>query len=256
MQLRALPLLVSMLFLLLTPARAEEVVLGLSKDHVSITANFDGSDILIFGAVKRQTPLLLAPMEVVVTISGPSEPIAVRRKDHKLGIWVNSATVNIDSAPSFYAVATSAPLRQAMTNTEDLRHKVSIPLAIRSVGAPDDVGNSQYFTDALIRIRKNAGLYQILEGGVEFREETLFNTSIQLPANLTEGAYETRIFLTRNGKVVTHYETTIQVRKVGLERFLYNLSRNQPMIYGLMALVIAVVSGWGASTLFMIWRQR
>jgi len=39
------------------PLRAEEVVLGLSKDQVAITATFEGSDILIFGAVKREAPI-------------------------------------------------------------------------------------------------------------------------------------------------------------------------------------------------------
>ena len=38
------------LLLLASPAAAEEIVLGLSRDQVAITATFDGSDILIFGA--------------------------------------------------------------------------------------------------------------------------------------------------------------------------------------------------------------
>jgi hypothetical protein len=50
MRLRAA--LLALAFLVL-PARAEEIVLGLSSDEVAITATFDGSDILIFGAVKR-----------------------------------------------------------------------------------------------------------------------------------------------------------------------------------------------------------
>ena len=61
-------------------AAAEEVVLGLSQDRVAITATFDGSEILIFGAVKRESPIATdAPLEVVVTVSGPSEPVMVRR---------------------------------------------------------------------------------------------------------------------------------------------------------------------------------
>ena len=39
------------------PARHEEtIVSGLSQNRVSITADFDGSEILIYGAVKRETP--------------------------------------------------------------------------------------------------------------------------------------------------------------------------------------------------------
>ena len=237
------------------PLRAEEVVLGLSRNRVAITTNFDGSEILIFGAVKREEPLQAEPLEVVVTVAGPSEHVTVRRKDRRAGIWLNSAAVEIDAAPSFYAVATSAPMRDALLAIEDLRHRVSIPRAIRSVGAPAEVGDAQLFTRALIRIREESGLYQTLEGAVQFREQTLFNASIALPANLTEGAYATRIFLTRGGEVVAQYETVIEVDKVGLERFLYTLSREQPLIYGLLSLAIAILAGWGASAAFRLLRQ-
>jgi uncharacterized protein (TIGR02186 family) len=85
---------------------------------------------------------------------------------------------------------------------------------------------------------------------VDLEEDTLFRGQVSLPANLTEGPYRTRIFLTRDGNVVDIYETSIAVNKVGLERWLYELSRNQPLIYGLMSLAIAIAAGWGASAAF------
>jgi hypothetical protein len=44
------------------------------------------------------------------------------------------------------------------------------------------------------------------------------------------------------------------VKKVGLERFLYNLSRQQPLIYGLLSLAIAILAGWLASSFFRMIR--
>lgn len=236
---------------LAVPAHAEEVVAGLSQNRIAITANFDGSEILIFGAVKREDPISTTePLEVIVAVVGPSEPITVRRKDRRLGIWVNTEAVEVDAAPSFYAVATTGPLVDILRDTEDLRHQVSIPRAIRSVGAPQTVVDSEAFTEALIRIRTKNGLYQQLENQVELSEDTLFSTSIALPANLTEGAYKTRIFLTRNGSVVDAYETVIDVQKVGLERWIYNLAHDRPLIYGIFSLFIAIVAGWSASAVF------
>ncbi|WP_137699697.1 TIGR02186 family protein [Marimonas lutisalis] len=234
----------------------EEVVLGLSQNRVAITANFDGSEILIFGAVKRETPLPGgSSLGVVVAVEGPSVPLTVRRKEKKFGIWINTDALEIDSAPAFYAVATSGPFEEVINQTEDLRHHVSIPRSIRSVGAPANIKNVEEFTEAVIRIRKNNGLYQTLEGAVEVDQETLFKTSIALPSNLTEGKYKTRVFLTRNGEVVSNYETQIDVQKVGLERFLFNLSRENPLVYGLMSLAIAIAAGWGASAIFRVFRQ-
>lgn len=237
------------------PLRAEEVVLGLSQDRVAITTNFDGSDILVFGAVKRESPLLDDPLEVIITISGPRQPVVVRRKDRMFGIWVNAAHLPVSAAPTFYAVATSAPLTEVLSEVEDLRHKISVPRAIRAVGAPEGIGDAQAFIDALIRIRQSESQFQNLENTVSFRDQTLFSAAISLPANLTEGSYQTRIFLTRNGAVVSSYETAIEVNKAGLERFLYNLAHQQPLVYGLMSLAIAIIAGWLAAAVFRLVRQ-
>ena len=61
------------LALLLAPfaagAQDETVVAGLSQNEVSITANFNGSEILIFGAVQRYSPVPEGdPLEVIITI--------------------------------------------------------------------------------------------------------------------------------------------------------------------------------------------
>ena len=246
--------LLALLFLAL-PAAAEEVVLGLSQNEVAITTNFNGSEIFVFGAVKREAPMPEGALGVVVTITGPPTPVTVRKKERRFGIWVNTDEVEITATPSYYAVATSGELEEVLSIRENLRYKVSVPSMIQSVSAPDSVIDVSSYVAALIRIRENAGAYQTLEGKVVVDADTLFRTRIRLPAALTEGDYQTRIFLTRDGNVVAQYETSIDVRKVGLERWLFSLSRNQPFLYGLMSLAIAIVAGWGASAAFSLLRN-
>ena len=250
-------LLVAALACLSFSATADEaIVLGLNQSEVSISTNFNGSEIIIFGAVKREAPIPEGPeLEVVVTVSGPSAPVTVRRKEKTFGIWVNTAAVEVDRAPSFYAVATSGPLQDVLNRTEDLRYKISVPRAIRSVGAPMNIEDSAAFSDALVRIRSKANQYQLDEEGVTVDEQTLFRATVQLPASLIEGDYNTRIFLTRGGSVVAQYGTLIDVRKVGLERWLFNLSRENALVYGLLSLAIAIAAGWGASSLFAALRR-
>lgn len=232
------------------PAPAEEIVSGLSSNQVAIDATFDGSDILVFGAVKRDAPVPdgASPLQVIITVSGPPQRLTVREAERRAGIWVNAGAVAVDAAPSFYTVATTAPLAEILSDTEDLRHSISIARAIRAVG--NDVGNREDFLEALIRLRKEEGRYLRLEGRVVFPQQTLFRAEIALPANLTEGDYATRIFLTRDGQVVDRFETTIFVRKTGIERWLFTLAQDQPLLYGLLALSLAIAAGWTASAAF------
>ena len=115
---RALALLAA---LTAAPAAAQEqVVAGLSRDAVAITANFTGSEILIYGAVKRQAPIPEgAPLDVIVTLESPARAVTIRKKERRAGIWMNTEAVPVGAAPGFYAVASSAPLNQILTEATD-----------------------------------------------------------------------------------------------------------------------------------------
>lgn len=244
--------------LMTLPVQAgEEIVSGLSQNRVAITANFDGSEILIYGAVKRDSPAPedLGRMEVIVTVEGPSTPLVIRRKAKVAGIWLNRDSVNIDAAPSFYAVATTGNLDEILSGTEDLRYNITLPQVIRAVGISAEASDPQEFVDSLQRLRLQEDRYRIAERSVQFLEETLFRADVVLPANLTEGNYNVRIFLTRGGKVVDSSAAIIGVRKAGLERFLFRAAHDQPAAYGVAALVLAGLAGWIASFIFRFIRS-
>jgi len=239
---------------LATGAPAQEIVADLSQNRVAIDARFDGSEIVVFGAIRPGPEPLPAdpPLAVIVAVSGPLQPVVVRKKDRVAGIWINRETVEIDAAPSLYKVATTGPLREVLAQTEDLRHSITVPRAIRAVDARAGTGEerTERFTEALIRIRERQGLYGLQEGAVNFAEQALFSTTLALPANLVEGRYSARIFLTRGGEVVAEYSRTLDVQKVGLERWIYTLAHERPLAYGLLSLTLAIVAGWGASAVF------
>lgn len=242
--------------LLAVPAQSEEVVLGLSHDQVAITATFDGSELLIFGAVKRDSPIPEgAPLDVVMTLAGPSSTIDIRRKSREMGIWINTDAVRITRVPSFYAVASTGPLSEILSDSADSQYRISIDTALLSPSITSTVKDTSTFVEALVRLRKEDGLFQVREGGILLDEQTLFRTSLALPASLVEGQYATRIFLLRNGAVVDFYETLVVVEKVGLERWLFLLSQQRPLAYGILSLVIAIAAGWLASAVFRVFQR-
>ena len=241
--------------LALLPARAEEEVLaGLSQTSVALTATFGGSEILVFGAIRRDGPLPegAAPAQIIVTVEGPPQRLSVWRKGRRGGVWMNVEEVRIARAPSFYAVAASGELDAVLSATEDLRHSVSIPRAIRSFGTMAMAEDAPRFVEALIRLRTAAGMFHAAPDTVEVRGDTLFSTTVALPANLAAGSYRVRVMLTRDGRVLDIHETAIEVRQAGLELWLSTLAHERPLIYGLLAVALAVAAGWGASAAFRL----
>jgi len=254
---RAAALILVMLLALVAPPRssAEEVVAGLSQTRVSITTWFSGSEIFIYGAVKREAPIPKGPpLDVVIAVTGPSTPVIVRRKSREFGVWVNGPGLHVDAAPSFYAVSTTRPLVETLSATEDLRYAVGLKglgQVIRLVDAPAWLGDQRdEYLEAVVRLRRAQGVYFEQIGGVTVDEETLFQTRIELPAQLVEGDYRARIFLTRNRAVVDYYETSIAVRKVGIEHLIDEMAHERSALYGILSIVVALVAGWAASALF------
>ncbi|TVR49602.1 MAG: hypothetical protein EA386_01805 [Rhodobacteraceae bacterium] len=249
---RALVLI--LLIFVALPARSEEVIAGLSQNRVSLTVNFEGSEILIYGAVRRDAPLPEGPLDVVVSVEGPPMPAIIWRKARRAGIWVNTESQEVRAAPSFYAVASTAPLRDILSPDADLTHRISTRLAIFEARTAPEARDPAAFTEALIRIREDEGLYQSRENAVALERDTLFSTRMTLPKNIVEGRYAARVFLVREGEVVDVFETVIDVQKAVLERWLFNLAYQQPFLYGLLALALAVFFGWGASAAFRLVR--
>jgi uncharacterized protein (TIGR02186 family) len=235
----------------------ERVIAALDQNRIAITAGFDGTEIFVYGAIARDR--LPGPQDadigVVVLIAGPSAPVVVRRKQRTLGIWVNRDMEVIDAAPSYYAIATSAELYDTISHTEDLRRRVSLGYALRFVGAASEGETREAFLDAVVRLRRDSGLYVIAPQGVEVIEGTLFNARFSLPANIVEGVYSARVLLTRNREVVDAFDAQIDVAKAGIERWLFDLSRERSLLYGLMAIAVALTAGLAASETFR-WLKR
>ena len=118
------------------------------------------------------------------------------------------------------------------------------------VAAGAGAGSTADYLAAFARIKQASGTYLLAPSSVLLLQQSLFRTEVALPSNLIEGEYRVRIFLTRGGKVLDMQESQIEVSKAGVERLLFRMAHDQPLLYGLIALLIAAVAGWGASELF------
>lgn len=245
----------ALILALALPAKAEETfVTGLSTDEIALTADFTGSELFVFGAIRRDAPIDpdVDPLDIVITIKGPPNPLTVRRKERRFGIWINTESVDVRDAPSFYAIATTGPLREILTETQRLRFQIGMDQAVRKVEGHPTLEDTSSFTEAVVRLREKQDLYEVLDGDVSLAEETLFQARIAMPANIVEGDYKAEFFLVRDRTVISTAETEIVVQKAGIERWIFNLSQQRPLAYGIMSVLVALLAGWLAAAAFRL----
>jgi uncharacterized protein (TIGR02186 family) len=225
-------------------SRADSLVADLSQHLVGITTGFSGADVLLFGAVEGQG-------DVVVITRGPDRPVVMHRKSRILGVWVNTASMTFDRAPSFYSVASSRPLEEIAPATVLARHEMGIEhLRLELARAKASPNVAAEWRDGLVRNLQRQGLYANAVRNVTFLGNRLFRTRITLPANVPTGTYQVQVFLLQEGRVVSGQTTPLSVSKVGGEAVVFDFAHNQPPLYGLIAIVLALVAGWMAHLAF------
>jgi uncharacterized protein (TIGR02186 family) len=226
------------------PPPSDEVVSDISTREIAIKPNFAGIEILIFGGVDFSTRPApnTATYDVIVVVRAPDQAIVARRKRRMVGIWVNGRGQTFPAVPGFYAVLSTRPLR-AITSEETLK---SLGIGLGNLdfgtGAKGDK-NEAAFRSAVIDLKERQKLFQVDDDGVAFIGRSLFRTSVDLPANVPIGRYTADVYLFRDGQIVSQNQSTLKVNKVGFEQVVYLLAFRYPFIYGLIAVVIAVIAG-------------
>jgi uncharacterized protein (TIGR02186 family) len=241
---RALLALLTLALLAVAPARAEPLIADLSSKEIRITTGFTGAELLLFGAMEAGAG------DVVIVVRGPSRLEAVRRKTRVAGVWINGPAVTFEDVPGFYYVASTRPM------AEIAKPNVLAPLqigfdALRLDTAHDrDAKTKAEYRAGMLRLLQNRDLYGAEHGAVTVIRDRLFRSSIRFPASTPTGEYNVTVYLFRDGKPVSTSETTLVVRKSGLEAKIFEFAHEQSALYGILAILTALVAGWLAGVIF------
>lgn len=243
------------LLLALSPflmAQAEpKLVPDISARSIEIRYSFTGAQLLLFGAILYPGGRVPRnPADVIVVLKGPVEPILVREKQKIAGIWMNADSNRFRSAPSFYAVASSAPVRDLVDERTAAIYELGLQDLQLSPGGGALPDKERRFEAGLLDLRKRQSLYAEHPHGVEISEGVLYRARISIPSQVPVGTYTAETFLVSNGKVIAAATREIEIGKSGFERFVALAARRHGFLYGLTAVILSLGLGWAAATAF------
>jgi len=238
-----------------TAARAERLIVSVSNHRVTVTPNYSGEELVLFGSVEKDasTPTGRGSYDLVVTVSGPRDDMVTRRKERKFGIWINTDYRQFLKVPLYLALFANRPFDEIAPPEVERRQQLGLNnvLLTQRVG-PDyaDVVPNDPFRSAFVRLQRQRGLYREDTAAVTFLTPTLFRTGIPLPAEVPIGTYEVEIKLFSKGALVTRTDTAFEIVKVGFEQFVATTARQNALAYGLVTAAMALLTGWLASIVF------
>jgi uncharacterized protein (TIGR02186 family) len=237
------------------PLPRETVHADVSTRRIAVTSTFSGTGIIVFGAVdnSRQASAESGLYDVVIVISGAPSRLVARKKSNVGGLWINTASTTFTSVPSYYAISSTRPLDEIASDDVLKSSGIGfdfVPMTFHRSARNLTAAEIKEWRDAVVRLKQRDRLYQQDEYGVAFVGRSLFRSAFDMPATVTVGAFETRVYLFRDGELLSTYATKLDLEREGLEHFVHRFAFDHPFFYGVLTVIIAVGAGMLASYVF------
>lgn len=241
--------------LFVTPVWAQDsdprLVPDVSSRTIDIQYSFTGEELLLFGAILYPGQRLPDDRaDIVVVLKGPMQPMVLREKSRIAGIWVNSESLRLRTAPAYYAIGSSRPIDKLVDERTAAIFELGLNnLSMSPTGFPEARSLAR-FEGGLIDLYKRLGLYYDNPAAVEISEGVLYRARIPVPARVPVGTYRAETFLISKGRVLAVASRDVEIRKAGFERFVAQAADQHGFLYGLSAVMLSLGMGFGASALF------
>lgn len=235
-------------------ARAESLVVSLSAERIAITSNFTGADLALFGVIERDARTIArnTDYDIVVSVRGPRGSVIVREKGAYGPLWLNLDNRRYIAIPAFIATVSNRSLDLIADPSMRGKLNLGIDALVPPQGRRTEIfdPDEPQFRQALMRLRKQEGLFVEDPSGVAMLAPNMFRAAIRIPGTAPLGRYDVDTTLLSDGVPLARGSASFTVIKGGFEQRLATASRENGLAYGLLTAIMAVMLGWLATVIF------
>jgi uncharacterized protein (TIGR02186 family) len=229
-----------------TSADDSIVTLSLVPDQIKVGTFYRGARI----HVSANVPICDG---AVIVLEAGNEKVTLNRKGRVAGIWLNVAQVEVSNVPNVYILAAS-----------DKLENICSPFVHKQLGLGFDYLRGQMkFTcekplsgtefKEFLKLKTSGGTYNLdininLEDDGPGRQEV--SAVLPVPATVPPGTYNVLLYCFVDGKPVHRGTAELSIERVGLAHLMADMAYNKSALYGVMAIVVAMLVGIGMGVVF------
>lgn len=223
----------------------QPVTVTTSPSSILIGTQYDGMKLEVSGTIP-------AGSDVVLRFTGAPTELHLREKGKVFGLlWMNVGKVVVDNVPKVCIIDSSSPFDKLGPAAASL----SLAGLMKQIKVEEGPGASSIDIEKeLLLLKKNELLYRESESGVvlgpDNGETRTFSAVLPIPSALAPGHYQVDVAAVRDGQVIAESSTAINAKMVGFPDWLSKLAFGRSLLYGVMATVIALVSGLAIGLVF------
>ena len=225
------------------------IVIDEGEKDIKIRPNISGTEVVLYGVMPS------GKKDLIIEVVGPARNITLEEKRRLYGLWLGLGRADYYQVPSYYNIISSKKLD--IIADQKVFDKLGLGLNNLPLGEAK-ITNSK--TNQII-FNKNLKNYMIEKGQFVNNEEDItiksgpgkigiFSTEFLLPSNSQQGKYFIRYFIFQNGEFISYAENKIDLKQAGFSRLIWLTSKNFPLLYGILAVILSGSLGWLISTIF------
>lgn len=212
--------------------------------RVNIDLFYHGERVIVTGETASDTNIL-------VKISSPEDAEIFMKKGKVKGIfWMNVEKLIFKGIPQVYFTYSSDDdLDGHLNEKEKQKWGVGYQILEKSFTIPsikDPLQKDVLFKE-LIKFKQNEHLWGRFKDKVRFsplgEKKKVYKLVIDWPPNIPPNVYSVDVYAMKNGVVVDHAQSSIEVRKIGIEKTLSTLAEKNGALYGIISILVALGAG-------------
>ena len=231
-----LSLLGVLLYVDLTRAEAP-TVLNISPASLAIGLFFSGQDVTFSGSI-------LSDRDVIIEIKGPEEKSKFSLKGKTGPFWMNREKLEIEHVPFLYILLKPESYRP---DKRDASLDIGIEsLKKRAAIQPETLSTSMIF-ERFIELKRSDMLYADRDDALTYSPapegRKHFLAKFHFPSSIVRGEYKVAAIIIHNHKVEDTVVRGFSVKGTGIISGIQHLAYRQSLIYGVLAVLIALSVG-------------
>jgi uncharacterized protein (TIGR02186 family) len=221
--------------------------LEVGSSNIDIGTFYNGTALKVTGTVPDDS-------EAVLRFIGKPSELHMKEKGKAMGLlWMNLNSLVFRDVPDVFLVSSSSsfsvsPDREAVMNT------IGLSSLRKAIGVEAEKTDKTLAVNELIRLKQQEGLYRETSGNVSYIPGTggqkNFAADIAIPSRLVPGEYSVELSVVRNGQVVASEIQPVSASFSGFPKLMSGIAFGNSLLYGVLATVIAIFSGFAIGMVF------
>ncbi len=220
------------------PTTGKQIHINLSQKIISISTFYNGTTLEVKGSVPEDN-------DALIVVSGHKHDVHLKEKGKVAGfLWMNKTDVSLENTPAVYMVYSPEGATKKFLNAET---GIGYKALVKDISIQPESEDKAFIFSEYVKLMEKSGVYAINESSIVYgsvkKGMKEFSVTLSIPSKMTPGTYSVKALAVKNGTTVSETSEDLNLELTGLPATIAKLAYGSPLLFGFMAVFIAIATG-------------